>query len=196
MSIDIKIISQLRDQTGAGIGDCKAALEETAGDLTKAIEVLRKKGEIKAAKKSAERVTKEGLVEAYIHSSNKVGALVGVACETDFVAKTEDFKGLVKAIAMQVAAMAPLYLAPETVPAEVVAKEKEIYSEQLKQEGKPEAIWEKVIAGKLAKYYEEVCLLNQLYIKDDSKKISDLINELIAKTGEKIEVKDFIRYQI
>lgn len=196
MSIDIKIISQLRDQTGAGIGDCKKALEETGGDINKAIEVLRKKGEIKAAKKSSERTTKEGLVGSYIHGAGKVGALISVACETDFVAKTDDFKELVRELAMHVAAMAPLYLSPEQVPTEVLDKEKEIYSVQLKQEGKPENIIEKILEGKVAKYYEDVCLLNQCYIKDDTKKIADLVNESIAKTGEKIEIKDFVRFQI
>lgn len=196
MSIDIKIISKLREITSAGISDCKKALEETDGNIDKAIEVLRKKGEIKAADKSASRTTKAGLVFAYVHGEGRIGALISVACETDFVARTDGFKDLVRELAMQVAAMNPLYLSPEKISADVLAKEKEVYSAQLKEEGKPEKMWDKIIEGKLAKYYSEVCLLNQVYVKDEDKKISDLINEAIAKTGEKIEVKDFARFQI
>lgn len=196
MEITTKMIAQLREQTGAGIGDCKKALEEAGGDINKAVEGLRKSGALKAAKKSAERDTKDGLVEAYIHNGGKVGAMVSVACETDFVAKTDDFKNLIKELAMQVAAMDPKYVAPSDVPAKELEKEKEVCREQLKSEGKPENIMEKIIEGKMEKYYEDVCLLNQKYVKDEEKTIADLVNEAIAKTGEKIEIKEIARFQI
>lgn len=257
MSIDIKTISALRDQTGAGIGDCKKALEEADGDITKAIEILRKKGEIKAAKKS-DRATKEGVIA--IASGDGKLAMVSVACETDFVAKNEDFvktvqeladkllstgldefkswadgviknelvvkigenlqladcaviegsvigtylhfnrktaavvsleggdQALANDIAMHAAAMGPKWLKSEDVPAEVIDKEKEIYAELLRQEGKPEAIWEKIMAGKLAKFYEDNCLLNQVFVKDDTKKISDLLGAS--------SIKEYVRFQI
>ncbi len=257
MSIDLKTISDLRDKTGAGIGDCKKALEEAGGDIEKAIEVLRKKGEIKAAKKS-DRTAKEGVV-SFAKGDKKLAAVV-LACETDFVARNEDFINTAKSfaeklltisqeefkswaeatikneltmkvgenlliadlgvsegevigsylhhnnksgavvvleggneeianeIALQVTAMMPKYLSPEFVPAEEIAKEKEIYQEQLKRENKPEAIWDKIIEGKLAKYYEDVCLLNQVYIKDDSKKIKDILEGAV--------IKEYRRYQI
>ncbi|MEI6627393.1 MAG: translation elongation factor Ts [bacterium] len=196
MAIDLKLVAQLREQTGLGLSDCKKALEEANGDLVKALEILRKRGEVKAAKKMAERTTKEGLIGAYIHGIGKVGALVNVACETDFVAKTDGFKELVKDIAMQVAAMAPQYINAEAVPAEVIEKEKEIYRAQLKEEGKPEQMWDKIIEGKLQRFYNEVCLLNQAFIKDETKKVSDLLTEAVAKTGEKIEVKEMSRFQV
>ncbi len=196
MSIDTKTIVQLRDMTGAGIADCKKALEEAGGSIETAIENLRKRGEIKAAKKSAERTASEGLIGAYIHGAGKVGALVNVACETDFVARTDDFTNLVRDIGMQIAAMAPTYVSPDQIPAEIIEKEKEIYREQLKQEGKPEAMWDKIMEGKLNKFYEDVCLLNQAYIKDDSIKVSDMVNTMMAKTGEKIVVREFSRFQV
>jgi elongation factor Ts len=196
MAIDTKTIAALRSQTGAGLADCKKALEEVGGDMDKAVEALRKSGAAKAAKKSAERTTKAGLVGSYIHGEGRIGALVKVACETDFVAKNDDFKELVTEVAMQVAAMAPQYVSPENIPEDVILKEKEIYSEQLKAEGKPENIWEKIIEGKLKKFYEDVCLLNQTYMKDDSKTINDLVAEAIAKTGEKIEVIEIARFQV
>lgn len=193
---DTQIVVQLRNQTGAGMMDCKKALDEAGNDYEKAIDILRQKGEIKAAKKIEEREAKEGIVYAYIHSNNKSGAMVALACETDFVARTEDFKGLAHEIALQVVAMMPEYLAPENVPADVLEREKNVYREQLKEEGKPEAMFEKIMVGKLEKYYADVCLLKQTYIKDDAITIEELVNQYIAKTGEKIQIARFVRFQI
>ncbi|MFH0779674.1 MAG: translation elongation factor Ts [Parcubacteria group bacterium] len=191
-----KAILKLRNLTGAGLVDCQKALDEAGGDLTKAQEILRKKGEAKAAKKIQERQAKEGIVYSYIHSNNKVGVLLELFCETDFVARTDDFKNLARDIAMQIAAMSPEYLNSDQIPDEVIEKEKEIYREQLKTEGKPEAMIEKIMTGKLQKFYEEVCLLNQPFIKDEKIKIEDLIKQAIAKIGEKIEIGKFVRFQI
>jgi len=193
---DTQIVVKLRNQTGAGMMDCKKALDEANGDYDKAIDILRQKGELKAAKKIEERTAKEGIVYSYIHSNNKAGAMVALACETDFVARTEDFKNLAHEIAMQVVAMMPDYLKPEDVPADVLDHEKGIYAEQLKNEGKPENIIEKIMSGKLEKFYAEVCLLKQPYIKDDAVTIEELISQYIAKTGEKIEIARFVRFQI
>jgi elongation factor Ts len=187
-------IIKLRQLTGAGMVDCQKALAEAADNFELAIDILRKKGEVKAAKKLQERVTKEGIVYSYIHSNNKAGAMLELDSETDFVSRGDDFRALAHDLAMHITAAAPEYLRPEDVPAEVIAKEKEIYREQLKAEGKPEAIMEKILEGKLAKYFEEVCLLKQPFIKDDSIRVEEYINRLIAKTGEKIEVKRFVRY--
>jgi len=189
-------IIKLREQTGAGMLDCKKALDEAGNDYNKAIEILRKKGEAKAVKKIAERTAKEGLVYSYIHSSAKIGAMLELFCETDFVARTDDFKNLAHDLAMQIVAMSPDYLNPEQVPADVLAKEKDIYAEQMKGENKPPEILEKIIMGKLAKFYEEVCLMKQLFIKDDKITIEDLLKQMIAKTGEKIEIGHFTRFQI
>lgn len=196
MALDTKAITKLRQATGAGLVDVKDALEEAGGDEEKAIEILRKKGASKAAKKMAERTTGEGLVHSYIHTNGKVGAMVQIQCETDFVARNEDFKALANDIAMHITAAAPLYIAPADVPTEVVAKEKEIYSEQLKTEGKPEDMIEKILEGKIDKYYQEVCLLKQPFIKDDEVTIEKLLEEAIAKMGEKIEIINFRRFQI
>ncbi len=196
MIINPKLVSQLREQTGAGVVECKNALDETGGDLEKAIEILRKKGEIKAAKKSVERTAKEGLIHAYIHSNGKVGAMVEVSCETDFVARNEEFQALVHDLAMQVAATNPLYLKPEDVPEEVIAKEKEMYLEEIRGQEKPPAVVEKILQGKLEKYFEDVCLLKQPFIKDEDITVEELVNQKIAKIGEKIEVRKFVRYQI
>lgn len=196
MIINPKLVSRLREQTGAGIVECKNALDEAEGDIEKAIEILKKKGEIKAAKKSAERTTKEGLVHAYIHANGKVGAMVEVSCETDFVARNEEFQTFVHDIAMQVAAANPLYIKPEDIPEEVVAKEKEMYLEEIRGQEKPPAIVEKILGGKLEKYFEDVCLLKQPFVKDEDVTVEELINQKIAKIGEKIEIKRFIRFQI
>jgi elongation factor Ts len=193
MSITAQTVAALRKATGVGIADCKKALEECDGDLQKAADHLRKQGSLKAAKK-ADRSTGEGLIDAYIHAGGKVGVLVEVNCETDFVARNEEFKELVKDIAMHIAAANPLYVSSEDVPEEVLEKEKEIYTEQLKKEGKPDEIIEKIMAGKIQKYYEEVCLLEQPFIKEEKKKIKDLIQEKIAKIGENIVVARFTRY--
>jgi len=196
MAIDSKAITKLRQTTGAGIADVKDALEEAGNDEQKAIEILRKKGALKAAKKVAERTTGEGLVHSYTHSNGKVGAMVQIQCETDFVARNEDFKALAHDIAMHVTAAAPTYLAPADVPAKELAKEKEIYQEQLKKERKPADMMDKIIQGKIEKYYQEVCLLKQSFIKDDKVTIEKLIETAIAKMGEKIEIINFTRFQI
>ena len=196
MAIDNKLVVQLRQQTGAGILECRAALEAAGGDITKAIEELRKKGAIKAAKKSAERETKEGIIYSYTHSNSRVGTIFELSCETDFVARNKDFQELAHDLAMQIVAMSPLFVKPKDVPAELLEKEKEIYREQLKKEGKPEEMIEKILVGKLNKYYEEVCLLKQHFIKDEDITIEELINQKIAVIGEKIEIKRFARFEI
>ena len=193
---DLKQVSNLRKKTGAGIVDCQKALAESNGDIEKAVEILRKKGALKAAKKSAERTASEGLVQAYVHANGKLGVLIEVNCETDFVARNEDFKELVHELAMQVAAMNPSYIKPEDIPSEELEKEKELLKEEMKDSGKPANVLDKIIEGKIEKYYEEVCLLKQPYIKDDKVKIEKLIEEAIAKIGEKIEVGRFVRYQM
>lgn len=196
MSIDLKTITQVRDMTGAGISDVKAALDEAAGNIETAIDILRKKGAMKAAKKSAERSAGEGIIDAYIHQNGKVGVMVEVRCETDFVARTDEFKALSHDIAIQIAGANPLYVKPEDVPENVIEKEREIYREQLKVEGKPAEMVDKIVEGKLRKFYTEVCLLDQPFIKDDGMTIKELIDSKIAKMGEKIEVTRFIRYSI
>jgi len=193
--ISSEVIKKLRESTGAGMNDIKAALDEAGGDEVKAVEILRKNGQKIAAKK-ADRATREGLVESYIHSSGKLGVLVSIACETDFVALNEDFKKFAHEVALQIAASAPQYLTPEQVPAEVVAKEKEIYAEQLAKEGKSGEMAEKIIEGKLQKFYSEVCLLRQPYIKDDKVTIEQLLQELIGKIGENIQIKEFVRLSL
>ena len=196
MSLDLKLITSLREKTGAGIVECKSALSESDGNVEKAIEILRKKGEIKAAKKSAERTAKEGLVHAYVHANGRVGAMVELSCETDFVARNEEFQGLAHDLAMQIVATAPLYLSPDDVPEELVAKEKEIYFEEIKAQGKPEAVAEKIMEGKMAKYFGDICLLRQPFIKDEDVTVEELINQKIAKIGEKIEIKKIARFEI
>lgn len=196
MAIDQKLVVQLRGETGAGIVECKKALDEVDGDLAKAMEILKKKGEIKAAKKSAEREAKEGLVHAYIHANGKVGAMVLVSCETDFVARNEEFQAFVHDIAMQVAATNPLYIKPEDIPQETIAKEKEMYLEEFQGMEKPAGVVEKIIEGKLQKYYADACLLKQPFVKDEDVTIEELINQKIAKIGEKIEVKRFVRFEV
>jgi len=190
MKVDPKLIKQLREDSGAGIMDVKDALKEFDGDIEKAMESLRKKGQKVAAKKQ-DRQTKDGLIGYYVHANSKVAAMVVVACETDFVARTDDFKAFAHDLAMQVAATDPLYLIPEDIPQEVLAKEKEIFIEQLKKEGKPEKMLDKIINGKLEKYYQEVCLLKQIFIKDDKKKIEQLLQEIIAKLGENVQIREF-----
>jgi len=194
--ISAEVIKKLRESTGAGMNDIKAALDEAKGDEVKAVEILRKNGQKIAAKK-ADRATREGLVESYIHSSGKLGVIVSIACETDFVARNEDFKKFAHEVALQIAASAPLYLTPEQVPAEMVEKEKEIYREQLAKEGKVAGeMIDKIIEGKLQKFYSEVCLLRQPYIKDDKITIEHLLQELIGKIGENIQIKEFVRLSL
>jgi elongation factor Ts len=183
--------------TGAGIMDCKAALAASGDDMDKAIQYLREKGMTSAVKK-ATRTAKEGLVYSYIHAGGKLGVLVEVNCETDFVARTEDFQNLVKEIAMQVAAANPLYVRREDVPTEMIEKEKEIYRAQLKEENKPEKVWPKIVDGKLEKFYSQVCLLDQPYIRDTSgkEKIKDLVTNAVAKIGENLVVRRFARFRV
>jgi len=195
MKIDHKLIKELRDKTGAGIVDVKKALEETKGDAEKAVEVLRKKGEEIAAKKQVREIS-QGMIASYVHNDNKSAALVELNCETDFVAKNEEFKELGKNIAMQVVAMDPQYVTPEEVPEDVLEKEKDIIKEQLEKEKKPAEIIDKIIKGKINKFYEQVCLLKQDYIKDDKKKIEDLITEKVAKLGENIKVSRFVKFSL
>jgi elongation factor Ts len=186
-------IKALREKTGAGIVDVKKAFDEANGDEAKAIEILRKRGQDKALKKG-DRETHEGVVVSYVHSNGRIGALVKLYCETDFVARNEEFKELAHDIAMQVAAAAPQYLRPEDVPAEAVEKEKEIWKEQLAKEGKPAEMLEKIMGGKEQKFRNEISLLTQSFVKDPSKTIEALITEKIHKIGENIQVGDFVRY--
>ena len=189
------LLKELRELTGAGILEIKNALSEAGNDKTKAVDILRKKGALKAGKK-ADRVAKEGIVEAYIHPGGRVGVLVEVNCETDFVARTQDFKTLVKDLALHIAGANPLYVSPDQIPAEVLEKEKEIYKEQSASggKGKSDEIVNKILEGKLAKYYEETCLLQQPYIKNPDIKVQELISHAVAKTGENVVVKRFSRF--
>lgn len=193
--ITAALVKELRERTGAGMMDCKKALSATDGDLEKAIDFLREKG-LAAAAKKAGRVAAEGLVEAYIHGGGRIGVLVEVNCETDFVAKTDAFKGLVKDIAMHIAATNPSYLKREEVPTAELEHEQAVLAEQARNEGKPEKIIEKMVAGRIEKYYKEVCLMEQPFVKDPDKTISDLITESIAKIGENISIRRFTRYQL
>ena len=192
--ITAKRVSDLRERTGAGMMDCKKALVETQGDFAKAEEWLRKKG-LSAAGKKAGRIAAEGLVGTYVHGG-KIGVLVEVNCETDFVARNEDFQALVKDIAMHIAAANPQYVRREEIPTDILEKEKEIHRTQLREAKKPEAMWEKIIPGKLEKFYETVCLVDQYYVKDDKKKISEIITEKVAKIGENITIRRFVRFQV
>lgn len=193
--ITAALVKELRERTGAGMMDCKKALAATEGDMDKAIDFLREKG-LAAAAKKAGRIAAEGLVESYIHGGGRIGVLVEVNCETDFVAKTDAFKSLVKDIAMHIAAANPSYLRREEVPAAELEHEKMVLSEQARNEGKPEKIIEKMVTGRIEKYYKEVCLLEQPFVKDTDKTISDLITESIAKIGENIAIRRFTRYQL
>lgn len=195
MEITSEQVKVLRDRTGAGMMDCKRALTETGGDMDKAIDYLRKKGAA-TAEKRADRATNQGVVEAYIHAGGRIGSMVEVNCETDFVAKTDDFKSLAREIAMQIAAMNPLYIGKEDVSKETIDHEKEIYRTQARNEKKPEQVVERIADGKLEKYYQEFCLMEQTYIKDSGKTIKDLILDMMAKTGEKITIRRFKRFHL
>jgi len=195
MQISKDLIRELRNKTGAGVMDCKQALSEAGGDIEKAQDILREKGSVVAIKRSA-RDTKEGLVSSYVHSGSKLGVLLEMNCETDFVAKTSEFSQLAKELAMQIAAMDPLWIKPEDVPKEVIEKEKEIYKKQAQESGKPEKVIEKIAQGRLEKYFTEVCLLEQQYIKDPKLKVKDLITETVAKLGENIRVGRFTRFKV
>jgi elongation factor Ts len=194
-TIDMETVKTLRERTGAGVLDCKKALVACDGNIDKAIDVLREKGLAKAVSKSS-REAGDGMIFTYIHAGGKLGVLVELNCETDFVAKTGDFQGLGKEIAIQVAATDPSFIRPEDVPADVVEHEKSLYRVQLEAEKKPEQVWEKIIDGKLGAYYKENCLMHQPYIRDESKTIEELIKAMIAKTGENIVVARFVRFKI
>ena len=193
--ISASSVKELRELTGAGMMDCKRALQETNGDMEKAVELLREKG-LSAAAKKAGRIAAEGIVESYIHLGGKIGVLVEVNCETDFVAKTDEFKIFVRDIAMHIAASNPQYLSKEDVPEDIIAKEKEILRVQALNEGKPEKIAEKIVEGRIGKYYQEVCLLEQPFVKDTDKTIQEIVNEQIATIGEKVSIRRFVRYQM
>ncbi len=195
MSIDAKIVKELRDKTGAGMMDCKRALVETDGNLEKAVEALRKAGVAKAEKKGT-RSAQEGLVYSYIHHGGRLGVLVEVNCETDFVAKTDRFKELVHNLAIQIAATNPVSVSREQVPEELVKSEQDIYTEQEKNSKKPDKLIEKIVTGKMDKYFQEICLLEQPFIKDPDKIVKDLITESIATLGENISVGRYIRYAV
>lgn len=190
-NITAALVQELRASTGAGIMDAKKALIENNGDTVKAAEWLRKAGKLKAAKKQ-DRIASEGLVECYIHTNGKIGSMVQLKCETDFVARNQEFKQLAHDIALQIVALSPRYVAPENVPGELVEKEKEIYREQMKGEKKPPEILEKIITGKVEKWFSEICLMKQKYFKDDSMTVEELVTSKIAKLGENIQVGDFV----
>jgi len=193
MAISADNVKKLRDKTNAGMMDCKRALEESHGDLDKAIEVLRKRGLDIAAKKSS-RATKEGVVSAYIHSNKKVGVLIEVGCESDFVAKNDQFQDLVRDLTLQIASAVPRYVSRDEVPAEIIEREKAIYSAQVT--GKPANVLDKIVSGKLEKFFKDVCLIDQPFVKDDKRTINDVIKEHIATLGENIVVRRFLRYQV
>jgi len=193
MEIKAELVKELREKSSAGMMDCKKALVESNGDIKKAEEILKEKGLAKASKK-AYRATKEGIIDSYIHIGSKIGVMLEVNCETDFVARNETFKNFVHDIALHITAAAPLYVSKEDVPQEVLDKEKELYRKQALNEGKPEKIIDKIAEGKLKKYYEENCLLEQLFVKDNDVKIGNLLKQNIAKIGENIVIKRFVRY--
>ena len=194
-NIPAQLVKELRDKTGAGFSDCRAALIESGGDIEKAITVLRKKGQVAAAKK-AQRATSEGLVSCYIHAGGKIGVLVEINCESDFVARTDDFQNLCHDVAMHVAALDPRFLRREEVTQEILDREREIYREQAKATGKPENVIEKIVTGKMEKFYEENCLYEQHFIKDEGTTIKELVDQAIAKLGENIAIRRFSRFKV
>lgn len=195
MSVDMALVKKLREQTGVSILECKKAIAEADNDYEKAADLLRKKG-FEKAKSKANRATNQGAVGSYIHTNHQIGVMVELGCETDFVAKNEDFQLLIKDVAMQIAALNAKYISENDIPAELIEKEKEIYREQMKDSGKPANIIEKIIEGKLKKFYSEICVLHQPFFRDDSKTIESLIAEKIHKLGENITIKRFVRYQV
>lgn len=195
MEIGAALVKQLRDQTGAAMMDCKKALIESKGDFEKAITYLRQKSLATVAKK-ADRATAEGLVASYIHPGSKIGVMVELNCETDFVARSQEFTEFTKNVTMHIAALNPLYIRREDVNPQVIEHEKSIYREQAKDSGKPEKFWDKITSGRLEKYFSEVCLMEQIYIKDDSRSVQDVLNALIAQLGENITIRRFTRYQL
>ncbi|MBU0985372.1 MAG: translation elongation factor Ts [candidate division Zixibacteria bacterium] len=195
MEITAKMVKELRDQTGAGMMDCKKALGETDGDLEKAVSVLREKGIAKAASKEG-RATSEGVIASYIHAGDKLGVMVEINCETDFVARTDQFKAFARDVAMHVAASSPLCVEQSELDAELIAKEREIYRHQAINEGKPEKIIDKIVDGKVEKYYSEVVLLEQPFVKDTDKSVGDYVKEMIGSLGENIQIKRFCRFRL
>ncbi len=195
MEVTTTMVKELREMTGAGVLDCRNALVETQGDVPKAVDFLRKKGLAAVAKRSG-RSTAEGLVHSYIHAGGKIGVLVEVNCETDFVAKTDEFQAFVKDVAMHIAAASPLYLDRESVPEKVVSAERDIYMEQAKELKKPENVMEKIVDGKIDKYYRDICLMEQAFVKDPDKSILDVQNDCMAKLGENMGIKRFARFQL
>jgi elongation factor Ts len=195
LAVSTSQIKELREKTGVGIMDCKTALKESDGDINKAIDYLRKKG-IATAKKRGSRTTSQGQVMSYIHAGGKIGVLVEVNCETDFTGKNEDFAGFVKDLAIQIAATSPVAIDREGIPQDILEKEREIYATQAKESGKPEKVIEKIVEGKLKKFFAEACLLEQPFVKNPDITIQDLINEMIAKTGENIVMRRFVRFQL
>jgi elongation factor Ts len=193
--VSAQLVKELREKTSAGMMDCKKALSETKGDLAKAEEWLRQKGLSKAGSKAG-RIAAEGAVGSYIHMGGKIGVLLEINCETDFVARTDAFQQLVKDVAMHVAALNPKWLKREEVPADVVTKEKEIYKVQVKESGKPEKAWDKIVDGKLEKFFQDFCLVDQPFAKDQSKTVKQYVDETIAKTGENIQVRRYARFQL
>ncbi len=194
MAIDMTMIKDLREKTQAGIADCKKALEACNGDMAKAIDYLREKGLSTAVKKSG-RIASEGIVDSYIHGGGRIGVLLEVNCETDFVARNDIFKQFVKDIAMQIAASQPLYIAKEDVPAEALEREANVLKAQARNEGKPEKIIEKIVEGRMSKYYEDFCLLEQSFVKDPEVKVKDVLTQTIAKLNENIKIRRFVRYE-
>lgn len=195
MTIATDLVKKMRVQTGLGMMDCKKYLVQAEGNYDKALEIFRKEGQ-KIASKKASRETNQGLIDSYIHPGNKIGVLIEVNCETDFVSSNDEFKQMVHDLAMHIAAFEPLYKSREEVPASALDKEREIYQEQMKAENKPQAMIDKIIEGKLKKYYEETCLLEQKFLKDDTKTVQEYIAATIAKIGENIQVKRFVRYSL
>ena len=195
MELNATVVKELREKTGAGFMDCKKALAETGGNLEKAVDYLRQKG-LAAAAKKADRVAADGAVGAYVHPGGKIGVLVEINCQTDFVARTTEFQTLLKDMAMQIAAASPRYVKREEVHGDEIAKEREIFYCQALESGKPEKVIEKIVEGKMERFYCEVCLLEQSFIKDPDRKVSDIINDAITRMGEKIEVRRFARYHL
>ncbi len=195
MSVNAQQVRELRSQTGAGVMDCKKALAEVDGDLDRAVEFLRKKG-LSAAAKKASRIASEGAVGSYIHAGGKIGVLLEVNCETDFVARNDDFKNFLKDLAMHIAASEPQFVGRDDVPEEVVSKEKEILAAQVADSGKPENVIEKIVTGRIDKFFKEICLLEQPFVKDTDKSVDQLLNEVVAKIGDKFVVRRFVRFQL
>lgn len=195
MNITSQMVKELRDKTNAGMMDCKKALTETDGDMEKAVDLLRQKGLAVAAKRAG-KATREGVIESYIHAGGKIGVIVEVGCETDFVAKTDAFKAFARDVAMHIAAINPVAVSREEVPAEVLQREKDIYINQAIESGKPQQIAEKMVVGKMEKFLSEICLMEQKYVKNPDLTVQDLLNELVAKMGENISIKKFARFQI